>query len=247
MNNIRLGLLVLLFILVVWGVGHKYAHPRNETYKRSAENIDMQSVILELLGVLDPIMKKHKIQYWLMGGSMLGSMRHGGVIPWDDDIDIGVWSADVPRIKNAVFEEMGDRLIWWPGDICNKIFFPYRYDTVIDIFPMDYHRDKVRGNVITFANKTGRNMWPDEYFTEEEFGTARKKYKFDRFAIEGPNKPCSYLDRAFPMWDSRGYDYEQHSKSAAKRLRGKYAPKSYIFDSSTSRQRCECDYPPEKT
>ncbi|SEA75259.1 lipopolysaccharide cholinephosphotransferase [Xylanibacter ruminicola] len=44
----------------------------------------------ELLLLLDEVCKKHKIEYFLMYGTLLGCIRHGGVIPWDDDVDVGM-------------------------------------------------------------------------------------------------------------------------------------------------------------
>ena len=44
--------------------------------------------ILELVEYFDEFCEKNKITYYLMGGSALGAIRHGGFIPWDDDFDI---------------------------------------------------------------------------------------------------------------------------------------------------------------
>ena len=48
---------------------------------------------------IDRICQALGIQYFACGGTMLGYVRHGGFIPWDDDIDVGMLRADYERFK----------------------------------------------------------------------------------------------------------------------------------------------------
>ena len=49
---------------------------------------DMKSIELEIMDEIDRVCVAHGVQYYLGYGSLLGAVRHGGFIPWDDDMDI---------------------------------------------------------------------------------------------------------------------------------------------------------------
>ncbi len=63
-----------------------------------------QLVMLEMLIFFDDICKKHNIKYWLSSGTCLGAVRHGGFIPWDDDLDVEMLREDYLKLEK-VFKE----------------------------------------------------------------------------------------------------------------------------------------------
>lgn len=67
--------------------------------------------MLEMLVEVDRICKKHNIQYWLDYGTLLGAVRHGGFIPWDDDLDISLMYEDYKRLIELLPKELPDRFV----------------------------------------------------------------------------------------------------------------------------------------
>lgn len=63
--------------------------------------------MLEMLRYVDSFCRKHDIRYWLSSGTLLGAVRHGGFIPWDDDLDIEMLREDFDKFV-ALFEEGDD-------------------------------------------------------------------------------------------------------------------------------------------
>lgn len=63
-----------------------------------------------ILETIDGICKKHNIQYWIDSGTLLGAVRHGGFIPWDDDIDICMMKADYDRFIEVAQGELPDNM-----------------------------------------------------------------------------------------------------------------------------------------
>ena len=65
--------------------------------EQSAQLKLLQEIELENLRMLMEICEKNHLRYYLIGGSLLGAMRHKGFIPWDDDIDVGLPRPDYNR------------------------------------------------------------------------------------------------------------------------------------------------------
>lgn len=126
--------------------------------------------MLEILEVVDKICRKHNIDYWIDAGTLLGAVRHGGFIPWDDDVDIAVMRDDYYRIREILQKELPPNMVFvdWTTDAnyfdaCGRvklrdtrIHIPaYRYQKEqgmwLDIFPMESlstYKEKIWGEKI---------------------------------------------------------------------------------------------------
>ena len=69
---------------------------RGDPMRNHKDLLDMYSTLLNFLAL-------HKIEYWMEYGSVLGYQRHGGMIPWEWDMDIGLTTPHFLRLK-----ELGD-------------------------------------------------------------------------------------------------------------------------------------------
>lgn len=61
---------------------------------------------LKMLVEIDRICKKYKIKYCLDSGSLLGAIRHGGFIPWDDDADVMFTRKNYEKFAKVVRREL---------------------------------------------------------------------------------------------------------------------------------------------
>ena len=59
---------------------------------------DIQQRVLSILLSIDKVCREHNITYYISDGTMLGAIRHGGFIPWDDDADIAMPREDYERL-----------------------------------------------------------------------------------------------------------------------------------------------------
>ncbi len=62
---------------------------------------------LEILDVFDDFCRRHHLQYSLCGGCCIGALRHGGFIPWDDDVDVHMPRRDYERLTELWPQEQG--------------------------------------------------------------------------------------------------------------------------------------------
>lgn len=98
---------------------------------------NVQNKILEIMKYIDTLCRKNGITYYIMGGTALGAVRHGGFIPWDDDLDIFMTPNEYQKFK-SVFEKE-----------CSQKFVIQEWKTTPDF--LEYA--KVRMNGTTFIEE----------------------------------------------------------------------------------------------
>lgn len=116
---------------------------------------ELQLEIVKLLVFFDGICKKHDLRYSLIGGTLLGAVRHHGFIPWDDDADVCMPRDDYEKlielyggaIPNTPYRLVGhpDKLVSYNPIVrlmTNEIevedaYFKASTNLWIDILPMD--------------------------------------------------------------------------------------------------------------
>jgi phosphorylcholine metabolism protein LicD len=71
-----------------------------------------QAVMTRLLAIFDAVCRKHDLFYAMIGGTLIGAIRHRGWIPWDMDVDVAVLHAELPRLKQALIEEIPEDVFY---------------------------------------------------------------------------------------------------------------------------------------
>ena len=78
-----------------------------EDVQKQTEQVKiLQSDAAAIIKEIDRICRANDIGYFVCGGTMLGYVRHGGFIPWDDDMDIGMLRADYERFLEVAAREI---------------------------------------------------------------------------------------------------------------------------------------------
>ena len=109
---------------------------------------DRQRRQLGALALFSDICERHNIRYLLLAGNVLGFKRHGGFIPWDDDVDIGLFRPDYERLIEVLKREPRCRFCNWLCDDDYKLWFTkfavnvdgkqqFDKNDFIDVFPID--------------------------------------------------------------------------------------------------------------
>lgn len=139
---------------------------------------------IEVLNEVDRICRQHDIQYFADWGTLLGTIRHKGFVPWDDDMDITMKREDYTRFCQIVRQEQGElEIIYFHTDpewkdmlsrVINgrsvnyteehlRKYHGFPYVAGLDIFPLDYvapteEEDKLQCSMISIVEAFSANI-----------------------------------------------------------------------------------------
>ena len=84
----------------------------------------LHTVLYQILTEIDRVCKKHNIPYFIQGGSAIGAFYNKGVVPWDDDVDVGMTRENYNRFLEVAPAELGSEyFLEWFGTEPNTPFY----------------------------------------------------------------------------------------------------------------------------
>lgn len=202
----------------------------NKVDKKLASLKELQALELENLKILVDICEKNDIRYLMIGGSLIGVLRHNGFIPWDDDIDVGLPRPDYNKFVKIAKDYLPDymdiktmssdpnykcyftrlinnkkKIYWDHGQYVAKI------GVWMDVFPIDgLPSNSFMRKLHVFNVNVKKALYK---FTQINYVTTNKERPFfERFLIKfakitkignllSPNKTLNSLDKTLQKID----------------------------------------------
>lgn len=177
----------------------------------------------ELLRRMDAVFQEANVRYWIIGGTLLGAVRDGGIIPWDDDADVGVlaseWRAARSRL-NDIAQRHGVRFdAAWIGP-SEKMRFRVDDATTnaqkrifVDIFEFNDDATRNSGTLRPTSSYALMAFPTETWQSEEVFPLRRYRLRrlhgttpeddIDGVDLWGPAVYERYLDVKYPKWQTQ--------------------------------------------
>ncbi len=180
------------------------------------DNRKLQLIQTEIVVDIDRICNENGLRYYMIGGTLLGAVRHQGFIPWDDDIDLVMYRDDYDKLIDIIQKNYSQKYFvqtFYTDKYYTRYIAKIRLNNTtliesylenshsnngiyVDIFPLDHVKKskgfglQLRGSIVRwlFAYKTVRN------------GIFISKSKFKRFFIQCLRWTTYLVPQKFVNW-----------------------------------------------
>lgn len=157
---------------------------------------------------------RNDIKYWIDGGTLLGSIREKNQIPYDNDVDLGMFQEDYDKFKKyySYFEKKYNYYIAEvsPGflKILSRVCGLQHTDDEKDIISpcldiVVYHNFN---GIVAIKDRNTRHQYSKYRFLENNLQPLQRIYIYRDLNLYGPINPYPYLERCYGDWRKRVHD-----------------------------------------
>ncbi len=164
----------------------------------------IQTEFYNLFDKFDNMCQDNQIPYFIVAGTLLGAVRHEGIIPWDDDIDVGILEKDLEKLQNIDCSKYGMISKQLVKTSTGKFFHDDKLNNgkkmqsvFIDVFVMA--KDSPSDDKYYYCNPEARRDFNNEHFYESELQNI-VFYKFGPLCVPGIYNYEDYLKRVYVNW-----------------------------------------------
>lgn len=207
-------------------------HTQYERLNQESLTDDEVDILYDIIQITHDILTKNNIKYILEGGSLLGAVRCGGLIPYDNDADFDILDDDLDKIRalSGEFDKYNLEIIETPGwglQISYKNSPTLKpnmwsnYDNTkswsskwpfLDLISIKYDTDS---NKYILAGHIAKIDYPNYFLYKDDWDNIGliKFGHLDLFTIANVCNRKNYLDRHYPEWESVSEMVMDHRKN----------------------------------
>lgn len=194
----------------------------------------------EALREIGEILTEAGIPWWIDCGTCLGAYRYGGIIPWDEDVDIAVLLPDFDNVRRALLKLDPKKYLVqdWSGRLNPQNYFKVfirKTSTLIDIYHFDI--DPKAQTIRYILSLETNSLIPEWCKIRERRFTVPvsysvvfplKKMRFDGIEVFVPNDPKKYLQRYYGENLDPAKVYDPLTNRYEKDLNHPYWERAYV-------------------